>query len=226
VLALDSRFITGLSDGDSVATWEDRTNNNYDVTQSSSGSRPLFKAAQSGGSSVVRFDGSNDRLLRSDTGFPTGDFTTIVVAKETRTLSGGQYGAVFHYGAASIGASVFVLFGDDSNIGDDSFGASQFGDAFGVANSTGRYIIGRISRTSTSYDARVDGGSSSSKTMTTSTSLRGADGFSIGAYNPGVGGGNLNGDVGVIAIFSSALSSPLSRRVEHAAAFSFKIACQ
>lgn len=54
--------ITGLVDGDPVATWSDTSGNARDMTQSTASKRPTWRTAVLNGKAVVRFDGSDDYL--------------------------------------------------------------------------------------------------------------------------------------------------------------------
>lgn len=57
-LQLDSRDITGLSDGDSVATWADSSAAGNDLSQSNASFRPTYKTNIIGSNPVVRWGGS------------------------------------------------------------------------------------------------------------------------------------------------------------------------
>lgn len=61
-LWLDAAQITGLSDGDPVATWPDMSGEGNHATQATSGNRPTYRAGVLNGLPVVRFDGTNDFL--------------------------------------------------------------------------------------------------------------------------------------------------------------------
>lgn len=63
VLWLKAYSITGLSDGDGVATWTDASGLGRNFTQATSGNRPLYKVNIQNGKAIVRFDGSNDYLI-------------------------------------------------------------------------------------------------------------------------------------------------------------------
>ena len=54
--------ITGLADGDPVASWVDSTANARTLTQSTADYRPAYKVSIQNGRPAIRFDGSNDRL--------------------------------------------------------------------------------------------------------------------------------------------------------------------
>ena len=59
---LDASGIAGISDGAALATWPDSGPNGYNLTQATSGNRPLFRASAIGGRPAVEFDGSNDNM--------------------------------------------------------------------------------------------------------------------------------------------------------------------
>lgn len=50
--------IVGLTDGQTVQTWEDSGANDHDLVQASAGSRPIYKTDIQNGLPVVRFDGT------------------------------------------------------------------------------------------------------------------------------------------------------------------------
>ena len=62
-MQLDAYQITGLSDGDPVATWSDVSGNSNDATQSNSAKRPLYKTSIVNGLPVVRFDTTDDGMV-------------------------------------------------------------------------------------------------------------------------------------------------------------------
>lgn len=224
MFVLDARFIN-QSDNTAVSTWADRSGNGYDVSQATSANQPVLRTQAQGGSSIVRFDGTNDSLARSDTGFPTGNLTIVGIHKQNNTLATNAYAAVFHYGAASTGSAVFYLYGTDGSMGTNSFGVSQYGTALGIGSSTGSFIVGSVYRSGTSYFVRRNGGTASSNTMTTNTTLYGGSGFAVGSFNPGVGGNRLTGDIGTVTIFNSNLSDSLRQRLERQFGLTWKVAC-
>lgn len=79
-LWLDASQITGLNDGDAVATWSDVSGNGRDFTQGTASARPIYKTAILNGKPVVRFDGVDDKLSRAN--FITNSAsTTFAVAR-------------------------------------------------------------------------------------------------------------------------------------------------
>jgi hypothetical protein len=57
--AFDSRYISGLSDGTSITTWNDISGNARDATQATSTKKPTYKTGIQGGNPIARFDGGD-----------------------------------------------------------------------------------------------------------------------------------------------------------------------
>lgn len=92
VLWLDAGRITGLVDGDPVATWSDLSGLGNHATQATASKRPTYKVNIVNGRPVVRFDGVDDVLGGALTGFGavSDSMTMIAVVK----LSVNQNGAM------------------------------------------------------------------------------------------------------------------------------------
>lgn len=226
MFVLDARFIN-QADNTAVSTWADRSGNGYDVSQATSTQQPILRTQAKGGSSVVRFDGSNDAMYRSDSVFPTGDFTAIGThIQSTAITSTGQYRTIYHYGSASAGRAVFYCYGEDLNFGNDGFGISNYADSFSVQNVTTVWNVTLGTRSGTSYFVRMNGAASNSKTMTVATLSYGANGFACGSFNASLSYGSyLGGDIGTVMIFASSLTDSLRRRLERGCGLTWKIAC-
>lgn len=63
---LKADAITGLNNGDAIATWEDSSGNNRDATQATGANQPTYQTNVVNSLPVVRFDGSDDYLLLGD----------------------------------------------------------------------------------------------------------------------------------------------------------------
>ena len=107
-LWLDADAVTGLSDGDPVSTWSDLSDNGYDLSQSTGAKKPTFKTNIIHGKPVMRFDGTDDLLIRAAETF-TGTAGMIwAVVQLTATI--GEKGVVFGSAdEATIGLHVFSL---------------------------------------------------------------------------------------------------------------------
>jgi hypothetical protein len=68
-LWLDASRLTGISNGDAVATWTDASGNGHTAIQGASTSRPVYVASAVNGQPAVQFDGVNDYL--QNTSFTT-----------------------------------------------------------------------------------------------------------------------------------------------------------
>ncbi|MGH7572373.1 MAG: RHS repeat-associated core domain-containing protein [Gemmatimonadota bacterium] len=89
--------IVGLSDGDSVSTWEDAGPNNKDATQGTGGRKPIYKTGILAGKPVLRFDGADDRLVSpsgSDIWGLTNHFTVFAVVRLDPSPGSGGHDVV------------------------------------------------------------------------------------------------------------------------------------
>jgi len=79
VLWLRADTISGLSDGDSVATWSDESGEGNDATEATN--KPTYETNVQNGLAVVRFNGTDDELTTAGNIFTDGeaDLTVFVV---------------------------------------------------------------------------------------------------------------------------------------------------
>lgn len=225
-MAVDSRFGFALNDGDAVSTWEDRTNNNNDVTGSST-TRPLWKTAIQGGQPALLFDGSNDYMdMAGMSGLSTGDVTIISVWQRTATSPTWQaaicLGVVGEYGVPQIGrrdnttqvgahdvfradVGTFIDLGADAL----AWNNSCYRRTGGTAGNGGDLDIFCNATFATSTQSWTSSSNSTAR---------------IGCNNPA--SDCLAGYVAVTALWSSSLGNSLLSRCRQSTAFSFKIASQ
>jgi hypothetical protein len=92
-----------------VSQWNDKSGNNRNVTQSTSGKRPIYVSAGINSLNTIRFDGIDDELISTSIGLPVGlsARSAFCVYKPNRT-SGTQSNAIFGQGAATNG-QMFAL---------------------------------------------------------------------------------------------------------------------
>lgn len=86
----DAAQITGLNDGDTVATWSDVSGNGLDLTAPSVSARPIYKTAIFGSQPAVLFDGVDDQLQISSHTFSLTAGTIFAVYRATA----GSYAVV------------------------------------------------------------------------------------------------------------------------------------
>jgi hypothetical protein len=108
---LKADAITGLSDGDAIGTWSDSSGNGNDATQSTSGSKPLYKTGIYSGATLptVRFDGTDDYLYWGTffNSFENSEWTAFIVVKN----QSGEVGfAVSNHAAFGFTANGFHLY--------------------------------------------------------------------------------------------------------------------
>jgi hypothetical protein len=83
-----------------VARWADKSGNNRHFTQSTSNARPVLNLANQNNKSVLYFDGSNDTISGSVTGFKSLSATTVILvtkplsaaAADTNSFQGWSWG--------------------------------------------------------------------------------------------------------------------------------------
>ncbi len=91
ILWLAADRITGLSDGDAVATWSDLSATSNHATQANAGNRPVYKTGIANGRPVVRFDGANSALDLTSEPALTTEATIFVVASQAAAATGTLY---------------------------------------------------------------------------------------------------------------------------------------
>jgi hypothetical protein len=200
VLWLRADKITGLSDGDPVANWPDFSGNGYDVSQSTSGKKPIWKATLFGGQPCVQFDGVNDTMIGTTGPSVSQPYSVVTIG---RLLASNVSNAAFTDGAVG-GSRCHVVY-----IRDGTSTYSFYGWAIAYA--------GAIS-TSTAYAWIGIGDAASSKLY-----LNGSDtgqsgdpgssainGWCLASNEPADGGGAsyLACDIAESIIYNKTLSSP------------------
>jgi len=231
--AFDTRFNKdGYTDGSAVGTWTDRGNNT--ATESVSANRPLWQNDATNninGNPVVQFDGSNDTLQTASTVTVTA-LSCIAVCYRPWTT--GKYSPIFTTGyGASAGAGMLSSGGQvqdwqnkDFFLVGDGYLTPRAPRAIGsygaIADNSPQIVAGILSANlARSYLAGV--------TMSTRVESTGSvpsitAAVFIGGFAPTNDFGNFS--FGQVSYWRNIeLSASLRRRFEHAAGYSFKIAC-
>jgi hypothetical protein len=210
-LVLDARRISGLNDGDAVSTWNDVSGNGRDASNTLT-ARPLYKVGIQGGQPTVRFDGVNDYLVFSPSVTFGSPASAICVYKRSSTsviaypISGSNYST----GSFPIGEH------SDNRLyiqGDAKYAASSatVGAAWRVAFasvSPGPVFGVWYNGITQPLGANVSAGATTGMTH-------------IGARATN----SSSADISEIIFIGENLALSLKRRLEHSAAFSFKIQC-
>jgi hypothetical protein len=236
-LCLDARFITGLSDGNAVSTWSDRSRNAADATQTGA-NRPEYKEAIQGGQPVVRFDGTNDFFPMTtplaDVFRNKGYGIVIAIAKDRNPTGGNAQHYLWNAARgndlsvrSSLSTRRTSLNRFDSGarrLDNDGFVAAFlspsdsnwhiFAAEHEWSNNVNRLRVEFTSRDTSTYSS---GGGSTSDTASNSVT--------IGRGDFGTATTNSPTDLGQLVVLNTATTESLVKRLHHAAAYSFKIAC-
>ena len=202
--ANDAETIT--LNGSTVSQWNDKSGNNYDVSQSTASEQPVYQSAALNSRNVVRFDGINDGLLNTvDT--PVGGSTnrTIFVVFNFTAFIGPKYALTLGYNGGPFGTA----FGISQEIG------VRVGDGNRVFNTsvdtTHAIVTIMLDGTSTSDLSAWKNGSSLGVSSTVVRTLNTSSGIGVGRSS---GGANIQGDVAEIIVYNSALSTSDKESVE------------
>ena len=218
VVAYDARYLTD-SDGTALSTWTDRAGS-YNATESDSTKQPLVRTGANAinGQTALDFDGTNDDLQA--TSVPLNTYITVIICGHFTNAKPMfiEHGlnAAFHNG--------FFFFGTNNGPW-CFFRASASHNCLGVANWFGpdpaigslKYDGSGIYRKNgiTQSNVHVSGTARSNSSVTLNLNIMSRNRISV--FSDGL--------LGNLAIYDGAASDALLRRLEHAAAYSFKIAC-
>ena len=178
------------------------------------------------GNPVVRFDGTNDYLKVNNI---TASKVTLL-AVVSSSLNTNQHICI-QWGAADAQNNQFHLWITSSKYG--CFFRDSANNDRGVTatdNKTSNPTI--VSSLFDSVQRIFENGKAGGTANTNGTLKQSANQIGVGVKlktdgTPGTGAdaAYLNGDMGQMVIIASAVENPLRKRLEHAAAYSFKISC-
>lgn len=217
-LVLDARFLTA-NDNDAIETWTSRTGIN-NATQATAASRPTYKINMSGGQPALFFDG-NDLMVFSGSiisGTPNGFATFIYKLNADPPAAAATAGAVLGDFGSAGDANHWPF--TDGNIYDD-FGSTSRKNAGNPTPSLASFRLISQHSAASDFVINIDGVqfySTASNTVGWSgTQKIGASTFGSNIF--------LLGHIGLVIFAPLRLASSLRKRIEHSAAFSFKLAC-
>jgi hypothetical protein len=223
--------VTGLAVEDNavVNQWDDQSGNGNHLTQATVGRKPVFYKNIVNGKPVVRFDGSNDLLAKSISGFRSGDSAGTIIAVYKTSSNSSQY-----------------LFSSADESGNAYYGATLVIDANGKVatvqrnNDTQDYVFGglgtggsfhalTLSSNGSAYTMYLDGtlqsltvsSGSNSGDWFADTSLR--DNIAVGALKRDTNSGFMNGDIAEVLVYSRELSAGERQKVERYLANKYSI---
>lgn len=207
------RTTPAISDGDPVGSWDDASGNGNHVTQGTSGNRPLLKLSIQNGKPVLRFDGSNDVLVKAALTLADAGLSVFVVGKLTAS---GSYPHLVAYGASGAGSwglrtvsatgkLSFVDNGSNGGAGETSAAVSVTSTAANLAGTGFHLLEGHVS-SGDAWEILVDAASKDTASNTFDPTAGGAQDIQIGGrtasslYWPG--------DIAAVLIYNANVSAP------------------
>jgi hypothetical protein len=199
-----------LNDGDPVTTWTDGGLYGYNVTQSDSTKKPIFKRGVIRGMPVVRFDGVND-YLRSVNGPFNGEHTIFAVFS-----AAAQTGVVVGWGAYVDGkARTLEIWnggaGSDFNVYYSGYGPGAFLNT-GVP-AVGYHVSSMVIDASNNISAFNFGRPVGTANLALVNQL-GTTGFTVGASPEPTPSFFLSGDIAEILIFAGGMGVDSRKAIE------------
>jgi hypothetical protein len=208
---LDASQITGLSDGEAVATWSDSSGNGNDLTQGTAGFRPIYKESIIGGRPVVRFDPTDDVLQIEGLSLASPNVVFAVV--EPATI-GVQRMITDHWGGAATPGQRHIFWREVANTWQIN-GGVQIGGGTVTANP---YILmGKYD--ATDGQIRQNGSVVAGPSNTGSSAM---ESINLGADSSG--GRNWDGDIAEFLIYNRALTADEISQVENYLSNKYSIA--
>lgn len=226
-LVLDSRYIN-QADNTAVTSWADRSGNAFNADQTNATNQPTFQTNEIASNGVVRFDGSNDFLTCGDNlDVLSRNITMIGVAKFATSGNGTICGKS---AATGIGGRYSFLrepsLGGFTGLWHDTNARLAAKSDTSTSWRINTQVVERAVANTLFWDGTQQ---AQNATLSGTTSYNITQQFFVGAYQSDTTDGTppifpLNGDIAQVVVMF-AFNTPLRRRLEHAAAYSFKIAC-
>ena len=216
--AFDSRFISGLSNNDSVDTWTDRTSNGRNATQATAAKKPTYKTEELNGNPALSFDGG-DALV-------TGSFTASILASAHVVFKASANGLVYERGNAfndNGNSYIYTSTGYSTQFRGTSASAYSRATDWGLG-STWRLVSHEIDGTHASHKFYINGAVQS---MTSGLTANPTGSYSlplnIGSRNDAAESA-ITGSIAVVT-YGPVLAGSARRRLQNSLGYSFKIAC-
>lgn len=225
VIHVDSRYISGLSNNDEVTTWGNRAAAN-DAGAISGVATPNYITGQLAGQPAVRFV-SLDVLRFASAPASFSAATVICTAKPISALSNDNN--ILYYGNANTFSPNFNWIGIGKNFSTAKWVSGNYNNpteksVIGGTNydTTSRIATGITNDSGTNrlfLNGEADGTQSSTTISINASALptMGRRGSQAVGY--------VNADVYSVALLPDAVTASQRKRLEHSAAYSFKISC-
>jgi hypothetical protein len=222
-IAYDSRYINE-SDGTTIQTWSDLSGNARDLSQSDSAKRPTFKTAIQGGCGVMRFDGSNDSMGTASYAV-TNVTSGLMVTQSSQNATSVIFERSANFNNSNWMYACFVInnttvqWGHKTLLG---YAAANF-----TTRPTSWCVIQFNYNGNDGSFTLFSNGTALTKTYVSTQNHDTGTSSSVPTF---VGARNnaqffYNGDMGELMTIPSDVGDPMRKRLNHHAAYSFKISC-
>lgn len=199
---------TLVTDGSALGRWNDKSGNERNVAQATSGSRPTYNAAGQNNLGSIAFNGSSTFLQRSQSGFLSSNWTCAVAASNNAVTGGPcMFGQ---------GGNVSARFQMDRNGTDARMVALNDAGSLAVSTQSGVHSVSSFIQVTTN-DGSLQGVSLNGQSLTTTTSLSGSftstTVLSVGAIFPSAPSASAfwNGSIFEI-VYAPVMLSTLNRQ--------------
>lgn len=216
--SFDSRYGFNLSSGDAVDTWKNRTGSN-NATQSTSSLKPSYETSGgSGGNPRILFASDSLRHSISLTVAPN-----LIMAVAIRT-GGGDFSVIAAFMPPST-ANYNIMYATQTGGNFANWSVSPANSGQSLLN-TWRICTAKPADTLTSSGSTTVWTNGANETTGTGNRY-GGDGFDRRGIGESWRGAEdyFGGSLSLVTAIPADVGNPLRKRLEHAAAYSFKISC-
>ena len=207
--ANDSSTIT--LNGSTVSQWDDKSGNNYHISQATASNQPAYVTSVLNSKNIVRFDGVNDIMSNASAQPVAGSAsrTIFYVFSCNTTFTGWQYEYGLYFGLASPVDGGVIAISQELAVR-----VSNGYRIFNQSNDDGSHaVISAVQDgTNVSNYSMWKNGNALSATSTLSKELNIGAGIHVGAH-PQISNW-LDGDIAEVIVYSSALSTSDRESVE------------
>lgn len=233
VLALDSRYGFSVANGANIATWDDRSDTNDATDVGQTNRQPTYQTNQLNGQPVIRFDG-NATAANADelrvvlaTSITSNSLSCFSISLKTNAgRSSTQFSRIFSLSlndAQDFNNTNSILFDQTEANGADLQIYRNSSQVTNIAANYGEYYLHSFTLNGTAVSSRKFG--ETATTGSTSATALNSNRVNIGGVRAFTPDSYLSGDIALITIITAVVSDALRKRLEHAAAFSFKQTC-
>lgn len=198
-----ARLITGLSDSDPVTTWSDQSGQGNDLSQSTTGNKPLYKTNIVNGRPAILFDGVDDYFTLANvlSGASAGEVFIVIKAAADPAVSSAKSG-IWNMDGEGTNACHYPF--TDGNIY-DAWGSTARKSTGNPTPSLASWRIYNISSAAGAWTSRIDGVQHYTTATNTFSSFSGSP--YLGRSASLFGDVYFNGHIAEILIFNEVLSA-------------------